>query len=85
MNPLSEKPFRRFFIARSISVAGSAATPVALPFSVLQLTGSAKDLSFVVSAQLFATITLLPIGGGVADRVGTSSAHTAPSRSGSCR
>ncbi|WP_194891502.1 MFS transporter [Catenulispora pinisilvae] len=70
MNPLHEKPFRRFFIARSISVAGSAVTPVSLTFSVLQLTGSAKDLSFVVSAQLIPTIALLLIGGGVADRVG---------------
>ena len=70
MNPLHEKPFRRFFIARSISVAGSAVTPVSLTFSVLQLTGSAKDLSFVVSAQLIPTVALLLIGGGVADRVG---------------
>lgn len=70
MNPLHEKSFRRFFVARSISVAGSSVTPVSLTFAVLQLTGSAKDLSFVVSAQLIPTIALLLIGGGVADRVG---------------
>jgi MFS family permease len=70
VNPLHEKPFRRFFIARSISVAGGSVTQVALVFSVLQLTGSAKDLSFVVTAQLVPNIALLLIGGGVADRVG---------------
>ncbi|WP_344658692.1 MFS transporter [Catenulispora subtropica] len=70
MNPLHEKPFRRFFLARSVSVVGSAVTPVALAFSVLQLTGSARDLSFVVTAALVPNIALLLIGGGVADRVG---------------
>ncbi|GAA2064621.1 MFS transporter [Catenulispora yoronensis] len=70
MNPLRGKPFRRFFVARSISVVGSAVTPVSLAFAVLQLTGSAKDLSFVVTAMLVPNIALLLIGGGIADRVG---------------
>ncbi|NUR62486.1 MAG: MFS transporter [Catenulispora sp.] len=70
MNPLRDKPFRRFFLARSISVVGSAVTPVSLAFAVLQLTGSARDLSFVVTAALLPNIALLLIGGGVADRVG---------------
>lgn len=70
MNPLGEKPFRRFFIARSVSVTGSAVTPVALAFAVLRLTGSPKDLSFVVTAALAPNIALLLLGGGVADRVG---------------
>jgi MFS family permease len=70
MNPLREKPFRRFFVGQSISVTGGAATQIALFFAVLQLTGSPKDLSFVVSAQMFPTIALLLIGGGIGDRVG---------------
>jgi hypothetical protein len=49
MNPLREKAFRRFFIGQSISVTGGAATQIALFFAVLQLTGSPKDLSFVIS------------------------------------
>jgi MFS family permease len=70
MNPLRDKPFRRFFIGRSISVTGGAATQIALFFAVLQTTGSARDLSFVISAQMIPTIALLLIGGGIGDRMG---------------
>ena len=70
MTPFQDTSFRRFFVARSISVAGGSVTSVALAFSVLQLTGSARDLSFVVTAQLVPTVALLLVGGGVADRVG---------------
>lgn len=70
MNPLHDKHFRRFFIGQSISVTGGAATQIALFFAVLQLTGSAKDLSLVISAQMLPTIALLLIGGGIGDRVG---------------
>ncbi|MBS2549532.1 MFS transporter [Catenulispora sp. NL8] len=70
MNPLRDKPFQRFFVGQSVSVLGGAATQVALFFAVLQLTGSAKDLSFVVSAQMLPTIALLLIGGGIGDRLG---------------
>ena len=70
MNPLRDESFRRFFLARSISLVGSAVTPVSLAFAVLQLTGSAKDLSFVVTAALVPNIALLLIGGGVANRLG---------------
>ena len=70
MNPLREKPFRRFFVGQSISVTGGAATQIALFFAVLQITGSARDLSFVISAQMIPTIALVLIGGGIGDRIG---------------
>ena len=70
MNPLREKPFRRFFIGQSISVTGGAASQIALFFAVLQLTGSPRDLSIVISAQMLPTVALLLIGGGIGDRVG---------------
>lgn len=70
MNPLRDKPFRRFFIGQSISVTGGAATQIALFFAVLQITGSPKDLSIVVAAQMLPTIALLLIGGGIGDRIG---------------
>lgn len=70
MNPLRDKPFRRFFVGQSISVTGGAATQIALFFAVLQLTGSPKDLSVVVAAQMLPTIALLLIGGGIGDRIG---------------
>lgn len=70
MNPLRGKPFRRFFIGQSVSVTGGAATQIALFFAVLQITGSPKDLSLVVAAQLLPTIALTLLGGGIGDRVG---------------
>ncbi|MEZ0115072.1 MFS family permease [Catenulispora sp. EB89] len=70
MNPLREKPFRRFFIGQSISVTGGAASQIALFFAVLQLTGSPRDLSIVISAQMLPTVALLLIGGGIGDRLG---------------
>ena len=70
MNPLTEKPFRRFFVGQSISVTGGAATQIALFFAVLQLTDSPRDLSYVISAQMLPTIALVLIGGGIGDRVG---------------
>lgn len=70
MNPLRDKAFRRFFVGQSISVTGGAATQIALFFAVLQLTGSPKDLSVVVAAQMLPTIALLVVGGGIGDRIG---------------
>lgn len=70
MNPLRGTPFRRFFIGQSISVTGGAASQIALFFAVLQLTGSPRDLSIVISAQMLPTVALLLIGGGIGDRLG---------------
>ena len=70
MNPLRAKPFRRFFVGQSISVTGGAASQIALFFAVLQLTGSARDLSIVISAQMLPTVALLLVGGGIGDRLG---------------
>ena len=70
MNPFREKPFRRFFIGQSISVTGGATTQIALFFAVLQITGSPRDLSYVISAQMIPTIALVLLGGGIGDRIG---------------
>ncbi|MEO8750432.1 MAG: MFS transporter [Allobranchiibius sp.] len=67
-NPLRSHDFRWFFIARAVSVLGSSMTPVALAFAVLQMTGRAADLSYVLTASMVPMISLTIFGGGIADR-----------------
>jgi MFS family permease len=43
-------------------------SPVALAFAVLKVTGSSADLSYVLTASMIPTITLIILGGGIADR-----------------
>jgi MFS family permease len=68
MNPLRDPVFRWFLVGRAASILGSAMSPVALAFAVLQVTGSSADLSYVLTASMVPTITLIIIGGGIADR-----------------
>ena len=66
--PLRSPAFRWFFAGRSISLAGSFMSPVALAFGVLELTGSAAWLSAVTAAALASTVATMLLGGGIADR-----------------
>lgn len=61
--------FRRLWLARTISLLGSAVSPVALAFGVLDLPGAgAKDLAFVLTAQTAATLATVLLGGVLGDR-----------------
>lgn len=60
--------FRLLFYARISDMAGTAIAPIALAFAVLDLTGSPTDLGFVVGARSLGIVTLLLLGGVVADR-----------------
>jgi MFS family permease len=66
---LRERPFRLLFTAHAISVLGDMLVPVALAFAVLDLTGSASDLGFVLSARLVPMVVFMLAGGVWADRV----------------
>ncbi|MFE7399151.1 MFS transporter [Streptomyces sp. NPDC057557] len=66
--PLRSPAFRWFFTGWSISKAGSAMSPVALAFGVLEVTDSAVWLSAVITASMVPMIATLIIGGGIADR-----------------
>jgi MFS family permease len=59
---------RRIAIARTISLAGSDATGVALGFSLYQQTHSAAWLSASLLATVAASTVAAPIGGWVGDR-----------------
>jgi MFS family permease len=65
---LRSPAFRWFFIGRSISMAGSFMSPVALAFGVLETTGSAAWLSAVTAAALIPMVATMLLGGGIADR-----------------
>ncbi|MEV4624180.1 MFS transporter [Asanoa sp. NPDC049573] len=61
-------PFRSFYLGRLVSLAGSAMTPVALAFAVLDASGRPGDLGVVLACQLVPHLALLLVGGAVADR-----------------
>lgn len=65
--------FRWFFAGRAISFLGSAASPIALSFAVLQLTGgNARAMAYVLAAQTLPLIIFTLFGGILGDRVSRS-------------
>ena len=68
---LSHKYIKRFYLARLISNFGSGMGPIALAFGILHLPqGTAKELGFVLGAQIVAMLCMLPFGGVIADKYG---------------
>ncbi|MGI9322883.1 MAG: MFS transporter [Pseudomonadales bacterium] len=55
-------------IAFLISYLGTAMTPIALAFGVLELTGSTSESAIVIAASTAGQITILLVGGTLADR-----------------
>lgn len=66
---LGEPAYRRLWAGRTTSLVGDGIAPVALAFGILDLTGSATDLGLVFAANSAVLITLILVGGVVADRV----------------
>jgi MFS family permease len=66
---LGEPGYRRLFAGRTISLVGDGIAPIALAFAVLDLTGSATDLGIVLAIHSFVLISLVLVGGVVADRI----------------
>jgi MFS family permease len=66
--PLRSSAFRWFIAGWSISMAGSAMSPVALAFGVLEATDSAAWLSAVLTASMVPMIATMIFAGGIADR-----------------
>ncbi|MFM7718417.1 MAG: MFS transporter [Actinomycetota bacterium] len=61
--------FRRLFAARTISILGSAFTPIALAFGVLDLPGAgAPELALVLTVESLATLVTVLLGGVLGDR-----------------
>jgi MFS family permease len=66
---LGERNFRLLWIGQATSTLGDALVPVALSFAVLELTGSASDLGFVLMAHILPLVCLVLVGGVWADRL----------------
>ena len=69
LGALHEREFRLFFTGQLVSLLGDAVTPFALVWAVLDLTGSARDLGFVIAAKTAPLVVFLLIGGVFADRL----------------
>ncbi|MBD0348004.1 MAG: MFS transporter [Thermoleophilia bacterium] len=69
LGALSEPQFRRYFIGQATSYLGDGLLPVAISFAVLDLTGSASDLGFVLAARMVPVVAFLLVGGVWADRL----------------
>lgn len=54
--------FGWFFAGRSVDLAGSSMTTVALALAVLQASGRAGDLGIVLAANMIPTLALLLVG-----------------------
>src|SRR5580658_4970306 len=67
--PLQSRNFRLLMTCNFISLTGSAASFVAIPFAVLKVGGSASDVGYVATARLIPLIAFLLLGGVVADRL----------------
>ncbi|MCU7728275.1 MFS transporter [Actinoplanes sp. KI2] len=67
--PLRYRGFRYLLAGRAVNALGNAFAPIALAFAVLDLTGSATDLGFVVGARTLVNVAFLLFGGVLADRM----------------
>ena len=66
---LGIRNFRLLFLGQATSAFGDRLAPIALAFAVLDLTGSATDLGFVLAAETAPMLLLVAVGGVWADRL----------------
>lgn len=69
LGALQEREFRLFFTGQLVSLLGDAVTPFALAWAVLDLTGSSRDVGFVIAAKTAPLVVFLLVGGVFADRL----------------
>ena len=67
--PLRLRQFRLLFAGELVSLLGTAVAPVALAFAVLDLTGSATDLGYVLAAGWLPQVFFILVGGVLGDRL----------------
>src|SRR2546423_3860154 len=65
----SSGPFRKLWVATSLSLFGDFFSYIAMAWLVLQLTGSSLALGAVLVAQALPRALLMLIGGALADRL----------------
>ncbi|MDH2413998.1 MFS transporter [Nocardioides sp. CER19] len=70
MSPLRERPFRWYFLSRSVNLVGNTMSPVALAFAVLAVDDGTASLGIVLAAYTVPLVVFLLLGGVLADRWG---------------
>lgn len=66
---LATRDFRLLFAGQATSMLGDGIVPVAVAFTVLELSGSASALGLVLAAGSLPTVLLVLVGGVAADRL----------------
>lgn len=66
---LRHPQLRRLFWGRTISFFGDSLAPVALPFAVLSIGGTASTIGLVLAVSTVTNVVLLLAGGVIADRL----------------
>lgn len=69
LSPFRQPLFRALFAGELVSLLGTAVAPVAIAFAVLDLTGSATDLGYVLAAGWLPQIVFILVGGVAGDRL----------------
>lgn len=69
VSPLRVVNFRWFFFGEVINTAGSSMSGLALAFAVLHISDSATALGLVAAAWTAPMVTLMLLGGAIADRL----------------
>jgi MFS transporter len=69
-HPLRDRNFRLLFTGRVVDGLGDAVSPAALTLAIVIATRSSAGLAVVLVCALLPKVTLLPVGGVVADRLG---------------
>lgn len=69
LGPLRLRDFRLLFAGELVSLLGTAVAPIALAFAVLELTGSATDLGYVLAAGWAPQVVFILVGGVLGDRL----------------
>ena len=69
LGPFRLRDFRLLFAGELISLLGTAVAPIALAFAVLELTGSATDLGYVLAAGWAPQVVFILVGGVLGDRL----------------
>ncbi|MGH3225742.1 MAG: MFS transporter [Streptosporangiaceae bacterium] len=64
-----DRSFQLFWLAQTVSLAGSAVTWVVLPLLMYQRSGSALDTSLLATTEAIPYVVLGPLAGAVSDRV----------------
>ena len=69
LRPLRHRDFALLWSGQAFSMLGNFVNQIALPWQVLQLTGSAVQMGIVIAISIASNVAFLLFGGAIVDRV----------------